>query len=84
LPGGFSRSAQPGASQGAVVGQPFLGRRYADRSLSQHEELSSKDGSDKPWGPGRNGERDFHGEKRSNETHASTTATGTAGREVAL
>jgi hypothetical protein len=23
--------------------------------------------------PGRNGERDFHGEKRSNETHASTT-----------
>ena len=24
-------------------------------------------------GPGRNGERSFHGEKRSNETHASTT-----------
>ena len=24
-------------------------------------------------GPGRNGERDFHGEKRSNETHESTT-----------
>ena len=23
--------------------------------------------------PGRNGERDFHGEKRSNETHESTT-----------
>src|SRR5580704_5100320 len=23
--------------------------------------------------PGRNGERDFHGEKRSNETHASVT-----------
>jgi hypothetical protein len=23
--------------------------------------------------PGRNGERDFHGERRSNETHASTT-----------
>ena len=24
-------------------------------------------------GPGRNGERDFHGEKRSNDTHVSTT-----------
>src|SRR5579863_9652249 len=32
-----------------------------------------KDGSGKPPGSGRNGERDFHGEKRSNETHASTT-----------
>jgi len=32
-----------------------------------------KDGSGTPPGPGRNGERDFHGEKRSNETHASTT-----------
>lgn len=26
-----------------------------------------------PFSPGRNAERDFHGEKRSNETHASTT-----------
>ena len=26
-----------------------------------------------PPGPGSNGERDFHGEKRSNETHAATT-----------
>jgi hypothetical protein len=32
-----------------------------------------KDGSGAPPGPGRNGERDFHGEKRSNETHASLT-----------
>jgi transposase len=32
-----------------------------------------KDGSDEPPAPGRNGERDFHGETRSNETHASTT-----------
>ena len=32
-----------------------------------------KDGSGPPQGPGRNGERDFHGQKRSNETHASTT-----------
>jgi transposase len=33
----------------------------------------AKDGSDEPPDLGRNGERSFHGEKRSNETHASTT-----------
>src|SRR5262245_46377112 len=32
-----------------------------------------KDGSGEPPAPGRNGERNFHGEKRSNETHASIT-----------
>jgi transposase len=32
-----------------------------------------KDGQDQDGGPGRNGERDFHNDKRSNETHASTT-----------
>jgi hypothetical protein len=32
-----------------------------------------KDGGDDPPGPGRNGERDFRGERRSNATHASTT-----------
>lgn len=32
-----------------------------------------RDGSDDPPAPGRNGERDFHGERRSNDTHASTT-----------
>src|SRR5438477_9719452 len=33
----------------------------------------AKDGSGEPPGPGRNGERDFHGERRTNQTHASTT-----------
>ena len=32
-----------------------------------------QDGSGEPPTPGRNGERDFHGEKRRNQTHASTT-----------
>jgi IS5 family transposase len=32
-----------------------------------------RDGSGEPPAPGRNGERDFHGEQRSNQTHASTT-----------
>jgi transposase len=33
----------------------------------------AKDGSDEPPGPGRNGESDFHGQKRTNDTHESTT-----------
>jgi transposase len=32
-----------------------------------------KDGGDEPPNPGRHGERDFHGERRTNDTHASTT-----------
>jgi transposase len=32
-----------------------------------------KDGSGTPPSEGRNGERDFHGERRSNDSHASTT-----------
>jgi len=32
-----------------------------------------KDGADQPPAGGRNGERDFHGERRRNDTHASTT-----------
>lgn len=32
-----------------------------------------KDGSDDPPGPGRNGDKDFRGQRRRNETHASTT-----------
>ena len=49
-----------------------------------------KDGSGEPPDAGRNGERDLHGEKRSNETHASTTdadarlARKAAGREAKL
>lgn len=32
-----------------------------------------EEGDDEPPGPGRNAERDFRGEKRSNQTHSSTT-----------
>jgi transposase len=35
--------------------------------------VRAKDGSGEPPGPGRNGERDFKGEARTNDTHASTT-----------
>lgn len=40
---------------------------------ASHKSFRPKDGGGEPPGPGRNGERDFHGEKRSNATHASTT-----------
>ena len=49
-----------------------------------------KDGSGEPPAPGRNSERDFHGETRSNDTHVSTTdpearlARKSAGREGKL
>ena len=33
----------------------------------------AKDGGDEPPSAGRNGERNFHNEQRSNDTHASTT-----------
>jgi hypothetical protein len=33
----------------------------------------AKDGSGEPPEPGRNGERNFHGERRANDTHASIT-----------
>lgn len=40
---------------------------------SSMKSFRPKDGSGEPPGEGRNGERDFHGERRSNDTHASTT-----------
>src|SRR4029077_4015189 len=55
--------------------RPFLGRRHVDRSLGVDEQLQAEGWSDEPPadGDGRNREVDFHGEKRSNDTHASTT-----------
>jgi transposase len=41
---------------------------------ASHKSFRPKDGSEPPpRGGGRNAERDFHGERRSNETHQSTT-----------
>jgi IS5 family transposase len=44
-----------------------------DEAWASMKSFRPKDGSGEPPAEGRNGERDFHGEKRSNETHASTT-----------
>jgi transposase len=67
----------------AVLRHPKVKRFLSDEHFSVDGTLveawaslksfRAKDGSDEPPGPGRNGERDFHGEKRTNDTHASTT-----------
>ena len=67
----------------AVLRHPKVKRFLSDEHFSVDGTLveawaslksfRAKDGSDEPPGPGRNGERDFHSEKRTNETHASTT-----------
>ena len=53
----------------------LLGRRHADRGLGLDEERQAEGrlGRAAGDGGGRNAEADFHGQKRSNETHASTT-----------
>ena len=67
----------------AVLDQPKVEALLSDEHFSVDGTLIQawacmksfrpKDGSGEPPAPGRNGERDFHGEKRSNDTHASTT-----------
>lgn len=69
----------------AVVSQPKVKRLLSNDHFSVDGTLIEawasiksfrrKDGSDGDGGgsPGRNAERNFHGEKRSNETHRSTT-----------
>ena len=66
-----------GATSGEASAQhgPFLGRRHIGRGLGVDEELSAEGGLGRSSDGrgGRNGEADFHGQKRSNETHASST-----------
>jgi transposase len=67
----------------AVLRHPKVKRFLSDEHFSvdgtlveawaSMKSFRAKDGSDEPPGPGRNGERDFHNETRSNDTHASTT-----------
>ena len=67
----------------AVLSQPRVKKLLSDEHFSvdgtlieawaSMKSFCPKDGSGEPPGPGRNGERSFRGEKRSNDTHASTT-----------
>jgi transposase len=67
----------------AVVGQARL-RRYVSsdhfsvdgtllEAWASHKSFQPKDGPQGPLPPGRNAEVSFHGQRRTNETHASTT-----------
>jgi transposase len=68
---------------GAVLAQPKVKVLLSDAHFSvdgtliqawaSMKSFRPKDGSGEPPTPGRNGERDFHGERRTNETHASPT-----------
>jgi transposase len=67
----------------AVLGQPNVKALLSDEHFSVDGTLIQawasmrsfrpKDGGGEPPAPGRNGERDFHGEQRCNDTHRSTT-----------
>jgi transposase len=67
----------------AVLAQPKVKALLSDEHFSvdgtlleawaSTKSFRPKDGSGPPPDPGRNGDQDFHGQKRSNETHASTT-----------
>jgi transposase len=67
----------------AVLAQPTVNARLSSEHFSvdgtlleawaSTKSFRPKDGSGPPADPGRNGEQDFRGQKRSNDTHASTT-----------
>ena len=67
----------------AVLGQPRVKELLSSEHFSvdgtlieawaSMKSFRPKDGGGEPPAAGRNGERDFHGEKRRNETHASTS-----------
>ena len=68
---------------GQVLGQAREGRLLSDEHFSvdgtlleawaSMKSFRPKDGGGRPGGGGRNAEADFHGEKRSNATHQSST-----------
>ena len=69
----------------AMLGQPGVRALLSDAHFSVDGSLieafasmksfrpKAEDGDEPPAAGGRNGERDFHGEKRTNDSHASTT-----------
>src|SRR5262245_6865702 len=67
----------------AVLAQPKVKALLSDEHFSvdgtliqawaSMKSFRAKDGSGEPPAPGRNGARDFHGEQRTNDSHASIT-----------
>jgi hypothetical protein len=61
------QASEPSAGKAVVVGRAFFGGRNADRGLGFTEKFSPKDGS------GDEDSANFHGQKRKNDTRASTS-----------
>ena len=68
--------SEPAAGPLPALQPALLRRRHADRGLGQHEEFRAEgwqphelSGNGSGHRGGRNTERDFHGEKRTNDTH---------------
>ena len=72
---GFDSHARALARQGqaAVVERALLGRRYLAGSLGESKEFPPQRWLGRAAWTGRNSARDFRGERRRNDTHASTT-----------
>jgi transposase len=64
--------AQPKVEQ-LLSSEPFSVDGTVLEAWASMKSFCPKDGSGDPPGPGRNGERDFHREQRTNDPHASTT-----------
>jgi hypothetical protein len=59
--------------QGLLSDEHFSVDGTLIKAWASMKSFRRKDGRDEPPAPGRNGERNFRGERRSNETHASAT-----------
>jgi hypothetical protein len=69
----FSRGgAVARQTQAPAVERALHGRLYAAGGLGEPEELWSEGRVGRTPGAGRNGEQDFRGERRANDTHLST------------
>ena len=66
-------SAVAGQSQAPAVERALHSRRHIAGSLGEPQELSAEGRVGRTSRSGRNGEQDFHGERRTNDTQVSTT-----------
>ena len=74
IPALFAEVVAIARKQGLVSEEHFSVDGTLIQAWASQKSFRSKDGQDDdPQGPGRNAESDFHDQKRSNETHASTT-----------
>ena len=73
IAGKFLAAVRRRQGQGLLSSEHFSVDGTLLEAWASPKSFRPKDGSGDPSGPGRNGERDFHGERRKNDTHASTT-----------